>query len=288
MPGESMEKSPHASEWAEELTVAQEIARCAGQEILAIQRSGQNLQIENKLGVNQLMSPVTIADQKANQLICQTLVAHFPTYGLLTEEEVTDERLLKAVQRWPDAKMSWIIDPLDGTKAFINGGTDYGIHIGLTQNGKAILGVNYYPVTDICYYAVQGYGSYKQVGENPPQRLYIAISQIEEIRAISNTDPTETAPIYQALIQRSKFTALDSCGWKICSIAEGNYDLYISMGVRGGAWDYCSSDIILREAGGFISDLKGQPIDYCKNRLEQGAIVCGHKELYEQVLQVTR
>ncbi len=284
-----------ASHWASELSVGLQTAREAGNEILRIKHSGTDLQIQNKEGIYQIVSPVTIADTRANEIICRTLITQFPTYGLLTEEAVDDEVLLKAIERWQVSDLTWIIDPLDGTKAFIRNGTDYGVHIGLTLHGEPVLGINYYPETDTAYFAVKGCGAYKQVGNLPAERVSVSHVLEEEIRPIGNSDPKETAHIYQELfgmkISNGSLPNLDSCGWKICMISEGNsYNLYISSGIRGGIWDYCSGEVILCEAGGVISDLKGNPIDYRSDegRNKEGLVICNDKALHEKVIEVNR
>ena len=128
-----------SSQWTQELLVAYEAAYRAGQVLYEIQHSEENLQIEQKSGYQGYLSPVTIADAKANDIICSLLNARFPGYGLLTEENTSDEHLQSAVNNWRTLETTWIIDPLDGTRAFINKDKGYGIHIGLTYQGRAIL-----------------------------------------------------------------------------------------------------------------------------------------------------
>ncbi|MES2121887.1 MAG: inositol monophosphatase family protein, partial [Chlamydiota bacterium] len=86
------------------------------------------------------------------------------------------------------------------------------------------------------------------------------------------------------------FPNIDGCGLRICSIAEGVRNLYISKGIRGGLWDYCSGEVILREAGGFISDLEGNEIDYRTpdGLLSHGALVTNDKALHDKVVQIQR
>ncbi|MBS0603869.1 MAG: 3'(2'),5'-bisphosphate nucleotidase CysQ [Verrucomicrobia bacterium] len=286
-----------SSEFAHEMQVALLTARLAGIVLLQIQRSGEDLQVEEKEGYNYLLSPVTIADMRANLLICRALNAAFPDDGILSEEKVQDPALEHAVSQWQTLERVWIIDPLDGTQDFINKGHEYGVHIGLSMNGKSVLGVNYYPELDLAYYAVKGYGAYKQSGSAPATELRTRPSGAE-ILPIRNTDPKETAQIYQELFQREitpevvqeMFFAIGSCGMRICSIVERRRNLYVSTAARGGLWDYCSSDVIIREAGGFISDMNGNPIDYCdeSSRLKHGTVVSNDRVLFEKVLEIKR
>ncbi len=283
-----------SSQYAKEMTVAYQLALDAGKVLREIQHSDQDLQIQQKEGFMQVLSPVTIADMRANQIICHGLNKQFPDYGILTEEEVDDPSLQNAIRNWRSSELTWIIDPLDGTNNFIKKGKDYGIHIGLTLNGEPVLGLNYYPELNTAYFAVKGHGAFKQEGSKPPQQLFTSpfTGQIHPIR---NTDPQETAAIYEKLlgyeitpqVLQQVFSTIDSCGLRICSIAEGWNNLYASKGLRGGLWDYCSGEVIIREAGGTISDLNGNPIDYRSEnaRINHGAIVSSDKELHDRALQ---
>lgn len=283
-----------SSQWSTEMTVAFQAAREAGEVLLKTQNSGENLQIEQKEDYKGNLSPVTIADQRANKIICSMLHEQFPDYGILTEESVSDDaELQEAADQWKTSKMAWLIDPLDGTKDFINKGKDYGIHIGLTQDGQPVLGLNYYPETDAFYFAVLACGAYKQTGFASAQPLHVPISE-GKILPLRNSTPQETAPFYQQLlgseIVPEKFPAIESSGARICAIAEGKHTLYISLGIRGGLWDYCSSEVILHEAGGYVTDLNGKPIDYRSEeaRLKFGTIVSNDKEIHHRVIEIQR
>lgn len=284
-----------ASEWKEEMEVALLAARQAGEVLLYIQHSGVPLDIEQKVGFQNILSPVTLADTQANEILCSVLHAQFPEYGILTEEAISDEGIQHAINHWKTAEMTWIIDPLDGTRAFTEKGKDYGIHIGLTHHGVPVLGLNYYPETETSFFAITGCGSYKQTGTTTPQQLKTP-DLGGTILPIRNTNDKETADIYAELLQREitptllteLFSIVDSCGMRICLIAEGNRTLYVSRGIRGGLWDYCSGEVIIREAGGYISDMNGDPINYRSDttRLDRGSIVSNNKELHAKVLRI--
>ena len=97
------------------------------------------------------MEEVTAADREANDLIVRRLAQEFPGDGILAEESVdTDERLNK--------ERVWLIDPMDGTKNFVQRDGDFAVQIGLAVGGEAVLGVVYQPVRDVLYRAVRGEG----------------------------------------------------------------------------------------------------------------------------------
>ncbi len=285
-----------SSQFAREMAVAYQLALDAGKALLEIQHSDQDLQIQQKEGFKKLLSPVTIADKRANQILCHGLNAQFPNYGILTEEEVDDPSLQNVIRNWRTSELTWIIDPLDGTNNFIKKGKEYGIHIGLTLNGEPVLGLNYYPELNTAYFAIKGHGAFKQVGSEPPQQLFTSpfTGQIHPIR---NTDPQETASLFERVlgyeitpqVLQQVFSTIDSCGLRICSIAEGGNNLCMSSGIRAGLWDYCSGEVIIREAGGTISDLNGNAIDYrIENaRINHGAIVSSDKDLHDRMVQAS-
>lgn len=285
------------SEWAEEMNMACEATHRAGSFLYAFQRTDEPLQVEQKAGYKGILSPVSYADKKSNAMICTLLHERFPAYGILTEEEVADESLQEATRSWRSAERTWIIDPLDGTKAFINKKKDYGIHIGLTMQGEPVLGLNYFPETDTLYYAIKGCGSYKQIGSDPAQAIHTPLPSAE-LLPLRNTNPEETRAIYEELLQQpltpalieELFPVVGSCGLRICLVAEGIRSVYISTGIRGGLWDYCSSDVIIKEAGGLLTDLDGNAIDYRDSdaRLQNGSIVTHNPTLHEKIIRIHR
>ena len=278
-------------QYEQEMAAAIRLAKEAGQIILDVRASGEELLIEWKEG--KIPLPVTDADYRANDLICQGLIRLFPDSGILSQEKIDDPAVNRAIERWRSAESTWIIDPLDGTKNFIEGGDEFGVHIGLSYNGEPVVGVNYYPATKTAYFAAKGRGAWIQKGEEIPVQFKVEDRGMG-IWPISNKNPLETRPIYEKLFgttlsDETLFTQIGSAGLRICRIAQGERNLYITAGVRGAIWDFCSSEVILREAGGFVSDLFGNPIDYRSDnaKLKNGAIVCGSEELYQKVLRIT-
>ncbi|MDQ8039893.1 MAG: 3'(2'),5'-bisphosphate nucleotidase CysQ [Rickettsiella sp.] len=202
-------------------------------------------------------SPVTAADIAAHELICQALKQIAPEIPILSEE-------LKAVcfterQRW---QRYWLIDPLDGTKEFLEKNGEFTINIALIENNLPILGVVYAPIFDFCYFAEEGRGAFKQVAQQIPQALdslswkanspiTIAISRRHGITSLQN------------LFKQFSALNLIRCGsaLKFCWIAEGFADLYPRLSPTC-EWDTAAGQCILKEAGGTIIDPKGQILRY--------------------------
>lgn len=269
--------------------IGMEVAKRAGEILVQTRASGADLQLNYLKDYDGRPIPETIADKYSNELICKELLEHFPDYGLITQNPIDDPTVQKAIEKWRTSEYTWVIDALDGTQTYIDGGNEFGIHIALTHNGESVLGINYFPLLDRTYYAIKGYGAYKQTGTNV-QRIHVQPST--DIRPIYATISPINRVIYEGLFGKDvtpeNFPKVGSCGLRISLVADGTYNLYISSGVRGWIWDFCSAEIVMREAGGFISDLKGEPLDFRSNnmKLKNGAVVCSDRALYERVLEL--
>ena len=270
-----------------ELSTAIEAAKAGGAVLMQYWNKGIDLQTEMKGS-----SPVTIADFKSNDRICKKLFEAYPDYGLLTEERIEDEKIQQAIGRWMEAEWTWMIDPLDGTRSFIAGKKEFGIHIALLHHGIPILGVNYYPATKTLYLAEAGCGAYKQVRNRPLSPIHTAEKSKAVLPVVSSRKSAFVHSFYTALLGapitkkalRRDFRCVGSCGLRLCLIAEGKRNIYASSGESGSLWDYASGYVILQEAGGFISDLLGKPLDFRSEdyKFKNGTLSCGFKDLFER------
>src|SRR6185312_2386159 len=160
----SMTKTLESQTYEQELRVAIDLAREAGAAILEFYEGP--LHIEQKYGFND-REPVTQADRVANELIVNALRKEFPGDGILAEESIdTPHRL--------DKQRVWMIDPLDGTTGFIDGNGDFAVQIGLTENGRCVLGVVYQPLTGVLYRAVIEQGCWIERPDFEPARARVS------------------------------------------------------------------------------------------------------------------
>src|SRR2546423_11883885 len=130
-----------------EIKVATELARAAGAVLLEHYYSP--FLVEQKVNALDELEEVTAADREANELIVSRLREVFPDDGILAEESTDTEHRL-------EKDRVWLIDPMDGTKNFIQRDGDFAVQIGLAVNGKSVVGTVYQPVRDVLYSAVQG------------------------------------------------------------------------------------------------------------------------------------
>lgn len=237
-----------------EMSVALELAREAGAAILDLYEGP--LDIQQKIGAND-REPVTQADTLANEIIVQRLGREFPDDGILAEESVDTVRRL-------NKSRVWMIDPLDGTTGFIDGNGDFAVQIGLTENGQCVLGVVYQPLTGVLYRAISGGGTWIErpgrAAEKGRVSDHVEISTMRLAASRSHRSPRMDIVVEAFGLKEE--VRRGSVGIKVGLIVEQQCDLYVHLSPRTKQWDTCAPEIILREAGGTITDLFGRPLSY--------------------------
>ncbi|NQU99541.1 MAG: 3'(2'),5'-bisphosphate nucleotidase CysQ, partial [Parcubacteria group bacterium] len=157
----------------------------------------------------------------------------------------------------------WIVDPLDGTADFIQKTGEFSIMVGLVENDTPILGVVYQPSKDKMYYAKLNKGAYLK--ENGETRK-LQVSQTEDLskcRIVFSKNHLGPRDIELAKLMGIKnIVKSGSNGIKIGLIAENKADIFFNLTDKMGKWDSCAPEIILKEAGGELSDTLGDKIRY--------------------------
>lgn len=214
-------------------------------------------------------SPVTAADHTANELIVEGLQNAFPGQAILSEElKDSPARLL--------TDRVWIVDPLDGTKEFLAQNGEFSVMIGLAIAGSAVLGVVYLPDGDVLYAAAKGHGAWVE-RSGTRQALHCAPYDGGEIRMVgSRSHPDPLLAAIQEDLQITDVLPSGSVGVKCSLIAEGIRDLYVHPVPYLKEWDTCAPEVLLREAGGHVSDCLGRPLLYNKPEPTQprGILAC--------------
>ncbi len=243
-----------AQTYFEEMRIALELAREAGAAILDLYEGP--LDVQQKSGADD-REPVTEADTLANEIIVTRLRREFPNDGILAEESIDTAHRL-------DKSRVWMIDPLDGTTGFIDGNGDFAVQIGLTENGECVLGVVYQPLTGVLYRAIRGHGAWVERPEYEPVRAQVSnhreISTMRLAASRSHRSPRMDR-VVQAFGLKEEINR-GSVGIKVGLIVEQQCDLYVHLSPRTKQWDTCAPEVILREAGGAITDLFGRPLRY--------------------------
>lgn len=238
-----------------ELSVAMDLARTAGALILDYYTNG--FEAEEKIGLDEFVEPVTIADKMASRLIVDGLSATFPNDGILSEEEPDSEHRL-------GCKRVWMIDPLDGTAGFIKRDGDFAVQIGLVESGKPILGVVYLPIGSTMFHATVNGGAFAGSGDFAARRLEVsAVTEMGMIRMAASRNhysPKMKRVVDEFGIQSE--VRRGSVGLKVGLIAESTADLYLHLSPHTKQWDTCAPQVILEEAGGRLTDMFGSAIEY--------------------------
>lgn len=233
------------------------LAKQAGQATLPYYHENKDLKIDMK-DEDGRQSPVTAADHKANDIIVSglELAADYP---VLSEEGKHIPYSTR--QKW---QRYWLVDPLDGTKGFIKQMPEYTVNIALIENHQPIMGAVYIPVTDELYFARQGHGAFKQVGDAEPEQIQTRTKPASPMDVlVGHFDHSKNLSSLLALLQEHTdyhLIRLNS-SMKFCRVAEGEGDAYARLGPTS-EWDTAAGQAILEAAGGQVVDTDGLPLRY--------------------------
>jgi len=242
------------------LNAVNEIAIAAGSEILDVYNSGQAIDVSKK----QDDSPLTDADRRAHLLIVDRLSSLTPDIPLLSEEsDAIDYELRKSWQRY------WLVDPLDGTKEFINRNGEFTVNIALIENGQSVAGVVYVPVSGISYFGGIGIGAWKQDANQQDIKAQSIVSRpmresfgVRIVASRRHLGEQLNALVGKIENHFGKVTLLSmGSSLKMCLLAEGSADIYPRMAPTC-EWDTAAAHGILSAAGGEIVDLQFRPLRY--------------------------
>jgi 3'(2'), 5'-bisphosphate nucleotidase len=212
------------------------IARQAGEAVMQIY--GRDFKVDFK----EDNSPLTEADLKSNEIICDALTRLYPSIPILSEENKTVA--YKERKKW---EYYWCVDPIDGTKEFIKKNGEFTVNIALVFKDTPVLGVVYAPALDAIYYAKKGEGAYKNgqklplhVNADPKERMTVVASKSH----LSN----ETQDFIDTLDTKKVHTISKGSSLKLCMVAEGAADIYPRLGPTM-EWDTAAADAIVRQSG---------------------------------------
>jgi 3'(2'), 5'-bisphosphate nucleotidase len=231
------------------------IAREAGSKILSIyQGAVENIEVTCKSD----NSPLTKADLLAHEVITKRLEELGGEFPILSEES-------KGIswQTRKDWHCYWLVDPLDGTKEFINRTNEFTVNIALVENHQPVMGVVYAPVLDVMYYASRGGGAYKvERGSTVPIRASSKLQQA--VRVVASRRHGNSQQLAKLLSRFDKYELLNvGSSLKICMVAEGKADIYPRLGPTS-EWDTAAAHCVLREAGGELVEYEGEELTYNK------------------------
>jgi 3'(2'), 5'-bisphosphate nucleotidase len=202
-------------------------------------------------------SPVTIADQQAEALIVARLAERFPDIPVIGEEHASDHGLPKDA-----AGRFFLVDPIDGTKAFVRGDSSFTVNIGLVQGDAPVAGAVCAPVTgEVWFTTAEGAGR-RRLGEDGGEAIRVRPWPAEPVALVSHTLTEGGETWLREKYAYARAERMDS-SIKFCRLAEGYADIYPRHGPTM-EWDTAAADAVLRGAGGSVSTLDEGPLRYGK------------------------
>jgi myo-inositol-1(or 4)-monophosphatase len=215
---------------------------------------------------------VTAADRKADKTLIAELGKARPTYGFLTEESGDIEGSDKANR--------WIIDPLDGTTNFLHGIPLFAISVALEREGKIVAGLVYNPVLNELYTAERGSGAFLN-----DRRLRVAARKgLPEaligtgVPHLGNPAASGDADFLRRINERTVgMRSLGSASLELAWVASGRYDGYWHY--RLHPWDFAAAMLMVREAGGYVSDATGR-----EKQNDRGTVLAGNQAIHAELV----
>ena len=227
--------------------------------------------------------PVTLADLSVNELIIKRINEKYEkiNWEILSEENVKEsDEVPKINSDW-----MWILDPLDGTKDFIQGTSNYAMHLALNYRGKPYLGIVLIPEREELWI---GYGQNVWCEKKDGSKIKPRLSNKKDFNnMVLVTSKNHRNDALKSLIQKIPFKELilmGSIGCKISSIIRGESDIYLSLSLPGDSspkdWDFAAPEAILKAAGGAITTIDNCELSYGKLNFEQGGLIIATNDVY--------
>jgi myo-inositol-1(or 4)-monophosphatase len=220
------------------------------------------------------LSPVSDADIAVDVLLRERLTADNAGIGWLSEESVDDPARL-------DARYVWIVDPIDGTRAYIAGLPDWAVSAALVENGRPIAACLYAPVTDEFFTAVAGAGAFR----NGLAIKAAAGSALDQARVAGPRNFLErlqaVAPPF-TVMPRTRSLAL-----RLARVAEGTFDAAIAGG-NSHDWDLAAADLLVHEAGGALTAFGGGAVIYNRAVPRHGMLVAAGRDRHAALIELFR
>ena len=247
--------------WLAELS---DIARRAGAVVMEVYAGEWHLRTKAD------SSPVTEADELAEALIAAALASMAPDIPMVAEEAFADGRSPAVGERF------WLVDPLDGTREFIQRNGEFTVNIALIDDGRPVMGVVYAPAIDRLFTGAIGHGAWVEDAQGR-RDIRCRLAPAEGITVLASRSHGDESALKEFLQGRHVAeTRYSGSSLKLCLLAEGQADLYPRFG-RTMEWDTAAGHAVLSAAGGHVSDLSGDELRYGKPGFENPNFVASRR-----------
>jgi 3'(2'), 5'-bisphosphate nucleotidase len=252
-----------------ERDVALAAARLGADAVMAVRRAGFSVQFKDAAHDD----PVTAADRASNDVIVRTLREAFPDDTIVAEEDALPAGFEKAHR-------CWFVDPLDGTKEFVAGITEFCVMIGLAIDGVATVGAVAVPAEEYALVGALGHPSVRIDAHGTRALTLSSSSDAAHARIVTSRMRRHARldGIYKQL-GSPREVRCGSVGVKVAKLLLDEADAYIHPGPGTKLWDLCAPEAIVRAAGGMFTDEHGHAINYARPNVahNDGMVVSGRE-----------
>jgi len=245
--------------YSEELAVAEEVAREAGTAIMGLFKGKFDIREKSK------NNPVTTADLEANRIIREKIQKAFPNDGWLSEED-QDNRDRLARSR------IWIVDPIDGTKEFIEGVSEFAISIGFVVEGRPQIAIVHNPAERYLYKAACDEGAYLN---DRPIKIRARKQVDGALLLLSRSEPQKR---FQVFIDHCSIKPVGSIANRLAKVAAGDGDATITFR-NIYEWDICAGVLMVEEAGGKVVDGEGNTMTFNRELPKHHGVIAANASL---------
>jgi myo-inositol-1(or 4)-monophosphatase len=253
------EISTQGRDLAEEVAAAEKAAREAGAIVMGLY--GKDYQIREK----NRGDPVTAADLEANLRIREIILGQFPNDGWLSEEDVDNPKRRKVAR-------VWVVDPIDGTKEFIEGVPQFAVSIALVIDGRPMVSVVYNPAAEQFFRAVSGKGAVLN-----DRRIHVA-SRAELDGSLLLVSRTEPRRKFRSFAEHCRIESVGSIAYRLALIAAGEGDGTLTLRTIH-EWDICGGVLMVEEGGGMVLDGSGQRLVFNQETAAHRGVVASNRSL---------
>jgi myo-inositol-1(or 4)-monophosphatase len=219
-------------------------------------------------------SPVSEADIAVDKLLRERLTRLMPDCGWLSEETEDDRARLAAARLW-------VVDPIDGTRAYVNGRTDWSISVALVEHGRPVAAAVFAPMEDGLYLAIAGAGATRD-----GVKLTASTSASFDGARAAGPKPM-LAELATALPGIAPVPKVHSLALRLSRVASGKLDLALAS-KSSHDWDLAAADLIVHEAGGALTTLDGEPVAYNSAEARHGALIAAGAARHAGAVAITR
>ena len=232
--------------------------------------------------------PVSAADLAVNQHLLEGLRRGFPDapWTLLSEETAAEQ--MASGEPLP-GEWIWILDPLDGTKDFLQGTGEYAVHLALVHRGEAVLGVVLQPLLEDLWFGLVPEGRAwreNRAGEQQPAQLSSRQALGELVLVASRNHRDQRLEQLLEALALGDTKAIGSVGGKVATILRGETDVYISLSGKSAPkdWDMAAPEAVLKAAGGAFTHADGAPLRYNTGDVRQaGCLIASHGVSHQEL-----